>query len=203
MIAKEITIVCVAYKRHRNIHVLINSILCQTLENWKLLIIHDGPDPEMHDILDKYSEDHDEIEYIFTDTRYNDYGHTLRDMGIQKADTEFLLLTNDDNYYAPVFLQYMFKLIRTNNLDFVLCNMIHSHKNPGVYTQPPYTLFESFPEIKYIDMGNFIVKTEMAKAVGFRDKSFGGDGTFVEDIKQRYHGRIRMGKLDNVLFMHN
>ena len=203
MSKKEITIICVAYKRYKNIHVLINSFLCQTLDNWKLLIIHDGPDSVMQEILKKYADENDNIDYMFTDVRYNDYGHTLRDMGIQKSDTEYLMLTNDDNYYVPVFLEYMFKSIHANKLDFALCNMIHSHNNPGVYFQQPYELFKSFPKKNYIDVGNFIVRTSIAKEVGFNDRSFDADGTFVDEIMHRYTGKIRIGKLDNVLYVHN
>lgn len=203
MADKEITIICVAYKRYKSIHVLVNSFLCQTLENWKLLVIHDGPDGKMERIMGRYVEENDNIEFMCTDTRYNDYGHTLRDIGIQKADTEFLLLTNDDNYYAPVFLEYMFKSIRENNLDFILCDMIHSHNNPGVYIQPPYELFKSFPKINYIDVGNFIIRTSIAKDVGFKDRSHGADGVFVEEIRKRYGNNIRIGKINSVLFVHN
>jgi glycosyltransferase involved in cell wall biosynthesis len=203
MTKKEITIICVAYKRYKTIHVLINSILCQTLDNWKLLVIHDGPDEKMKSILERYADENENIEFMFTETRYNDYGHTLRDMGIQMADTEFLMLTNDDNYYMPVFLEYMFNSIRANNLDFVLCDMIHSHNNPGVYIQQPYNLFKSFPKLNYIDIGNFIVKTSIAKDVGFKDRSFGADGIFVEQIRMRYGERLRIGKVTNILFVHN
>ena len=41
---RELTVICVAYKRYCTIHTLIRSFLCQTLDNWKLLVIHDGPD---------------------------------------------------------------------------------------------------------------------------------------------------------------
>ncbi|HEX2878585.1 MAG TPA: glycosyltransferase family A protein, partial [Polyangiaceae bacterium] len=86
---KELTVVCVSYKRYREIHVLINSLLSQTLQNWKLLIIHDGPDAQMEAEVKPYLERYpDLIRFQCTETRYNDYGHTLRKMGIEAADTE-------------------------------------------------------------------------------------------------------------------
>lgn len=203
MTEKEITIVCVAYKRYREIHILINSIICQTLDNWKLTIIHDGPDDKMNKILGHYKRENNNIDYMFTDKRYNDYGHSLRDIGIRKANTEFLLLTNDDNYYMPVFLEYMFQSIRANELDLILCDMIHSHNNPGIYMQQPYELFKAFPKKHYTDIGNFIVKTKIAQDVGFRSREFDADGVFIDDIMTRYSNKIRVGKINNVLFVHN
>lgn len=224
---KELTVVCVSYQRYREIHVLINSLLSQTLQNWKLLIIHDGPDAQMEAELKPYLERYpDLIRFQCTETRYNDYGHTLRKMGIELCDTEFVLLTNDDNYYARKFLQYMFEAIRQQNLDMVLCNMIHSHKNPGKYRQDDYHLFDSFPQMNYVDVGNFIIRTDRARAVGFTDTSYAADGVFVERVMEqhnvislipgwsgnwRYRFRrkdpakqtLRVGKVSRVLFVHN
>lgn len=224
---KEITVICVSYKRYRHIHVLINAFLCQTLDNWKLLIIHDGHDEKMEQLVGAYQKQHDNIQYMQTDQRYNDYGHSLREIGLHRADTEFLMFTNDDNYYAPKFLEYMFEAIRRDQLDLVLCNMIHSHKNPGKYKQDDYHLFDSYPKRKYMDMGNFIVRRELAQEVGFADKSYTADGVFIDKLIERYNvvnlighwkwrlylwltqkkkagaRTLRVGKIDRVLLVHN
>lgn len=75
-----------AYKRYAQIHVLIHSMLCQTLRNWRLHIIHDGYDAQMDEILCVYGRQHPEITFQFTEVRHNDYGHTLRELGIRMAD---------------------------------------------------------------------------------------------------------------------
>ena len=204
---KDITIVCVAYKRHTQIPVLIHSILCQSLHNWKLHIIHDGYDQEMDDLLRPYQEKYPEISCEFTPLRHNDYGHSLREIGIKKADTEYLMITNDDNYYVPEFLKLMFREITTNQLDILLCDMVHSHLKTGEglnsYDPDQYGFLSTFPKKFRVDIGCFIVRTELAKKVGFRDKSFIGDGTFVEDIIEAAGDSIKIGKLNKVLFVHN
>jgi len=204
---KDITIICVAYKRYRQIPVLIHSFLCQTLQNWQLHIIHDGYDAKMEDLLQPYHEKHPEITYEFSEIRHNDYGHSLRELGIRKVTTEFILITNDDNYYVPSFLELMFQEIFTNKLDLLLCDMVHSHlaSNDGgmQYLKDQYGYFRTYPNMGLIDIGCFIVRTDIAKQVGFRDKTFFGDGTFVEDIKKKFAQSIRVGKLNKVLFVHN
>jgi hypothetical protein len=204
---KDLTIVCVAYKRYAQIPVLIHSFLCQSLQNWKLHIIHDGYDQEMDAVLRPYCDRHREITYEFTETRYNDFGHTLREIGIQKADTEYILITNDDNYYVPEFLKLMFNEISMHNLDMVLCDMVHSKINVTdgqmYYLKDQYHYFRTYPKKFMIDIGCFIVRTELAKKAGFRDKSFTGDGTFVEDIISISDKPIRVGKLEKILFVHN
>lgn len=204
---KEITIICVAYKRHAQIHVLIHSVLCQTLRNWKLHIIHDGYDAQMDEILGEYAQRYPEITFQFTEVRHDDYGHTLRELGIQAVDSEYVLITNDDNYYVPEFLRLMFNEIRTHQLDMVLCDMVHSHieivDGRLRYIKDQYRYFPTYPKKFMVDIGCFIVRTAMAQQVGFRDKSHAGDGTFVEDLMSKFYGIIKVGKLNKVLFVHN
>lgn len=222
----EVTIVCVSYRRYGEIHVLINSLLCQTLRNWKLILIHDGPDPRMEAEVNPYAERHENIRFLCTSRRYNDYGYSLRQMGLEMAQTEFVMFTNDDNYYAPKFLEYMFEAIGAHDLDLVLCNMIHSHRNPGLYRQDDYHLFESFPELNYVDIGNFIVRTDLALSVGFADKSFAADGVFIDRLLEQHNvvslvpswrrnrlyrlrrkdpakRTLRVGKVQRALYVHN
>lgn len=203
---KALTVICVAYKRYRNLPVLIHSFLAQTLQNFKLIVIHDGYDSQMASLLTPYREQYpEEFDFCFSQQRYNDYGHSLRDMGIQLAQTEYLLITNDDNYYAPKFLEYMFMPILQQPEDppeIVFCDMIHSHMNPGVSRQLPYNPFPTRPERNHIDMGCFIAKTALARQVGFRDKGFAGDATYFEDLV-RAAGQPRIVKIPMTLFVHN
>lgn len=199
----ELTIVCVAYKRYQNIPVLIHCLLAQTVQNFKLLILHDGYDQEMDELLSQYKSRHPQLlDYAFTQVRHNDYGHTLRELGIQMTQTPFLLLTNDDNYYCPVFVEKMFQALSAHQADLVLCDMIHSHNNPGGHAQPPYSLLKTAPQPGLIDIGCFIVKTELAKGVGFVDKGHDGDATFFMDLL-RTNPAIRIAKVNQVLFVHN
>jgi hypothetical protein len=110
--------------------------------------------------------------------------------------------TNDDNYYVPVFLEEMFRKADSEALDLVLCDMVHSHNHPGNRPQDSYNAFTTEPRTNSVDIGCFIVKTELAKAVGFRDKSFAGDGTFVDDIMSS-DPPVKWGKIDKILFVHN
>ena len=200
---KRLTVICVAHRRYRNINVLVHSFLTQTIQNFKLIILHDGYDEEMHQVLDEFKCRYpDVIEYRFSEIRHNDWGHSLRDMGIQIAQQEYLLITNDDNYYCPIFLESMFRALEVNNADIVMCDMIHSHSNPGGRPQLPYSLFQTAPKRLSVDIGCFIVKTELAKKVGFRDRGHDGDATYLEDLIGAKKD-IRIAKVNQVLFVHN
>ncbi len=199
----DLTVVCVSYKRYENIPILIHSFLAQTLQSYKLLIIHDGYDAKMDGILSRYKAEYpDKVDYLFTEQRYNDWGHSLRDMGIGLADTEYILITNDDNYYAPKFLELMLPDMKAKQADIAMCNMVHSHNNPGLRPQPSYMPFETRPERGSLDMGCFIARTALAQQVGFRDKGHDGDATYFEDLVKAA-GNARLLKVERTLFVHN
>lgn len=200
---KQLTIICVAYKRYKNIPIIVHAFLAQTLQNFRLIVLHDGYDQEMDKILGELkNRNSGVIDYYFSEERYNDYGHTLRDVGIRMADTEYLLITNDDNYYCPVFVENMLSALHAHNADIALCDMIHSHNQPGGRPQPAYALFETAPQRCSIDIGCFIARTELAKKVGFRDKSHDGDATYFEDLIA-VKSDVRIAKVNQVLFVHN
>jgi glycosyltransferase involved in cell wall biosynthesis len=200
---KELTIICASYLRYKTLPVLLHSFLAQTLQNFKLLVIHDAFDARMSEILSEFKSRYpDQIDFFFTDKRYNDYGHSLRELGIQKLDTEYFLITNDDNYYCPIFLETMFRALKESHADIVMCDMIHSHPNPGGRVQNSYRYFETYPQRRSVDIGCFISRSVFAKKVGFRDKTHDGDATFFEDIL-RVAGNPRIAKVGQALFVHN
>ena len=200
----RLSIYCVVYKRYDKIPVLVHSFMCQTYRDFQLVVIHDGEDNLMRAILSGFKATYpDHLDFIFTDRRFNDYGHSLRAMAIERCNSEFIMQTNDDNYYVPTFLELMFKKIDGEQLDLVLCDMVHSHDRPGGRPQESYHAFVTEPRKFSLGIGCLIVKTELAKAVGFRDKSRDGDGTFVEDIMHDSGQKVKWGKVDKILFVHN
>jgi len=199
----ELTVVCVSYKRYVQIPVLIHSFLSQTVQSYKLLILHDGPDERMRLLLEPYRLQYPgKIEVVFTEQRYNDYGHSLRDMGIRMVDTPYLLITNDDNYYAPKFVEFMVPPMKARQADIAMCDMIHSHDHPGCRPQPSYRPFETRPARGSVDIGCFIARTDWAQRVGFRDKSHDGDATYFEDLLACAE-KPTVLKVERTLFVHN
>jgi len=190
----RLTVVVATYRQELALDCLLRSLVCQTLQNFKVLVIHDGPSQNTPDIVNACFRERPEMfEYLATPNRFNDFGHSLRAIGIERASTEFILLTNGDNYYSPRFVEFMFEAIDKHGLDIAFCDMVHS------YT---YGLLRTRPFRNYIDLGCFIAKTAAAKSVGFRDKSFSGDATYFEDLLKNVSAPV-VGKVAKVLMVHN
>ncbi len=200
---KRLFIGVVAYQRPEAIHVLLRSLFVQTDQDFFCKVYHDGYDPKIELILRAYREEYPEqMDYEFTSKRYNDFGHSLRQMAINDAKGEYLLITNDDNYYVPVFVQNMMSRAKVDDSDLVICDMVHSYDRPGARNQIPYNFFQTSPSLGNIDIGAMIVRTEIAKEVGWRDMTAIGDGTYCNDVVAS-KAQIRISKVPQILFVHN
>ena len=201
-----IHVVSVAYERFNEMKIFVQSWINQTEKNWKLTVIHDGNNPEFIRLMESYKAiDPDRIDFFCTDIRYNDYGHTLRDIGLKRLHSGYVLLTNADNYFIPKALEFInqsfFDAVKIP--DVIIFDMVHSHShsNHG-RKQPSYTYFNVDYKRCAIDISAAVVRCDLANAVGFRDKSHDGDATYFEDVKKEKED-LHIVKIPRVLFVHN
>lgn len=113
------------------------------------------------------------------------------------ADDDFVLLTNDDNYYCPIFVKSVLAAA-TRIVGMVYCNMLHN------YDSYQKSMIDTDLKINHIDMGAFIVRGKIAQEVGFNSLKFEADGIFAEACRDYCNANgYRIVKLDNILFIHN
>lgn len=204
-----LSIVAVSYERLGELKVFVQSVINQTRNNWKLHVLHDGYNADFCNIMEEYKRDNPkQISYECTKTHFNDYGHSLREIGLEKATGEYILITNADNYYSPKGLEFINKAIvnNTSKPDIVMFDMVHSHANPGLRKAPRYSFFKVIYKRNFIDMGAAVVETSLAKRSGFADKSYSADATFFENIlkkKLESGSRLIVVKIPSVLLVHN
>lgn len=186
----DLDIISVTYKQEHPLKCFVESILSQTKDSWKLHILHDGPGPDFIRIMNNYWGD-PRINYFCTEERYNDYGHSLRKLGIKElGNSRYTLITNVDNYYTPVFLQEMCSY----DTDVVYCQFVHSHWN---YTTRPTEMGRG-----KIDCGCFIVKTDIVKEVGWNSTNYHADWEFLQDCL-KYNSKLSVRRVEKILFVHN
>ena len=186
----KVSMICVAYRRPVQIKVTIASMLAQTFQDWELLVIHDGPEgaEEIRSVCDLFADSR--IRFENTEVRYNDFGHSLRELGLSKVTGEFVGHTNDDNYYAPVYLERMVAGLESG-FDFVYCNMLHSYGG--------WTPVDTVPRWGQIDGGGWLARKSILP-VQWKDKSMNGDGHYVEQIIE---AGVKVIKISGILFIHN
>ncbi len=181
-----ITFICPIYHGYPQI---VSSLLMQTNPNWLLWLIHDGPGKVEGLPID------DRIQVIYTNERRGNWGHSYRAEYLQKVETEFVAITNNDNYHAPVYIEYLVKGFTNGQVGAYCSDMVHSYVKWKVI---PCRLERGF-----IDCAGMVLRTKEAQAVGWNDVvSHSADWFFFEDLIKRY-GRGKFVKVNGCMLVHN
>lgn len=164
--------------------------------------MHDGPGinadfPIFHLIQDGYE---DKVELYFSEKRQNCYGHDLRARAIEVCDTEFLMFQNADNYIIPSAIQILESAIIADKPDLLLFNCLHNYAG-HLWGNPDYVVLDVKPQINYCDIGSFVIRTCLAKRVGFNHRVSHADGLFIEEVMSTNPAARKINH--SVLMVHN
>jgi glycosyltransferase involved in cell wall biosynthesis len=175
----------------------ISSIVGQTNPNWKIHIVADGPTDEVKEKLSAiagYYENESRIRWTILDERHNDWGHTPRNIGLEQATEEWVVMTGEDNYYCPEFVNEMLQVSKEQH--FVYCNMVHNWVNKE------YVGISTALSLGRIDIGCFMVRTNMGNKIKLNIKEEWADWYYVEEFIKKYPN-AKVIKLNKILYVHN
>lgn len=187
----KVTVICPVFNSYPEI---ISSMICQTHKNWELLLIHDGPNETgLADLVNAINDDR--IKYIETNKHRGNWGHSYRSEYIQKAEGDYILVTNSDNHHTPVYLEYMLKGFGDGAIATYCSEMVHSYKAWQVI---PCSLKRG-----YLDCAGVVVKASAAKAVGWKNVTdHSSDWIYFQDLINKY-GANSFIKVKGCLLIHN
>jgi len=190
----------------------IQCLMVQTNQSFEVILLHDGPKAQ------SYEEELSEQELAFidqivvTEQRFNNWGHTQRDMGIRAASGEYILHFNADNVLYPHALERLAfyaeqdlppiydkagSIKNDNSIliysiymkGVVFCNGGYSRR-PG--EEDTYsTIMTGIPtRFRNIDCMQLVMKRECwLQENGWYDKSRNSDGIMYPDLVAKYGAR--------------
>jgi len=184
------------YDRIDALRMTLSSLIVQTNNDWCANVVVDRPYEGMDklwiDICTDAMPSDVRIRYTFMEKRYNDWGHTPREIGKQASECQYIIMTGDDNYYMPTFVEELRNASFTSP-GVIYWDMIHSHYN--------YQYFKCAPGNNQIDMGAFATRRDIAQNIKL-NTTYAADGEYIESIKAKYP-KEEMIKIFKVLFVHN
>lgn len=188
-------VLVVAYQRVLPLQIMIDCFLVQTDPRWEMHIIHDGPAlEEVRNII----PDDPRVNFYETKQRMKRWGHPNRRYLLNNVPAkldDFILITNDDNYYVPTYVQYMRAEAKTG-VGIVYSDCLHNYYS--------YNILKSKMQTNHIDMGSFIVRQDVAKAVGFTSDAFHADGIYAEACAGYCNSHsLSIKYIPKSLFIHN
>lgn len=179
------------FNRSHELKSALSCLMAQTNSSWIANVIVDNPVETVADDIVKEFNDK-RICITHSDKRYNDWGHSLRQIGKQKSLSDYIIMTGDDGYYTPNTVKEIL-LAAESSPGMIYWDMIHSHYN--------YQYFKCSPAFNQIDMGAFATRTDLAKQIKL-GTNYAADGNFVEDFKKKFPNE-KIVKINKVLFVHN
>ncbi len=191
-----VKVIMVAYQRIVPLRIAVDSFLNQTDDRWELHVIHDGPAPgEITDCMITRQRVH----FMATDVVHGKWGHPNRRSMLERIEadaSDYILITNDDNYYIPKYVELIQQHMKPG-VGMIYYNTLHSYFN--------YTVHTSQLKVGRIDMGAFVVRADVAKAVGFKHDKEVADGMYCEECAAYCtdHGLLMTYIPGIVPFIHN
>ena len=184
------------YNRVSHLITMLGSLQSQSNPNWTAHVVADCPEDEIQEQLKTIIAFFNDprLKLTILPERHNDWGHTPRQHGLDNATEEWVIMTGEDNYYVPEFVDIM--LEESKNHHFVYCDMVHN------WTNRDYIPILCKLQLGKIDIGNFMTKTNMAKKIKLKKEHEWADWYFVEEFKNKYK-IAKYKKVNKVLYVHN
>lgn len=183
----------------------------QSLRDLEIILLHDGPISRPLPPQTRYDLISD---VIITPERHNDWGHSLRDFGMQRARGEYIVHFNADNVLYPFALEEIDRALRdTSEAGFpeaarsdgaiavfpILMRGMRFNgrviwRDPGSFQH--YTILTGYPPHKgMIDCMQLVMRRELwLQKGGWHDKREDSDGNmypqFIKQHGARYVSRV-------------
>lgn len=179
------------YNRINTLKCLVWSLLAQTYKNIEIFIHHDGPleNDQIRIDLESLSP---KIKFIQTIKRLGFWGHMdRRNVALLEPKADWIVFTNDDNYYVPIFTWRCLECLINNNSEMVWCNMIHSYFN--------YDVLNTSLAPNQIDCGAFMTSAKLIEDTPWPCYEANSDSIYASELCRK----TRAIKAIGYLFVHN
>ncbi len=121
----KVSIIVPVYNSDKYLKKCLDSIQNQTYKNYEAIIINDGSTDNSSKIIQEYINDE-----RFKIINQNNHGIGYsRNLGIKKAQGDYICFVDSDDYIELNFLETMLAKIENDNLDIVVCDYIENHSD--------------------------------------------------------------------------
>lgn len=172
----------------------LDSISNQLDKDYEIIIVHDGPKKI------SYEEEYDfskleNVKFLNTPERMNDWGHSSRDLGMRNATGEYYINFNIDN------ILYEDALLKINNSTYLskrkifIFPILHWKIGALYEIQETPFLLEGLPvEQGKIDVMQFVAHKDLWRKQNYwYDKSENSDGLIYKKMYREHGGAYYIG----------
>lgn len=166
------------------LHLLLLSMQRQRYDNWEVVAVTDGPNPEVARMVAELNEPR--VRVLQTEQRLGNFGHAHRQRGLDACRGEIIGISNDDNYFVPGYLEQM--VAGMANADMVLCFCAHG-KGGWAPLGPPHGI------------GCWLARASLVRRVSWTGTQPAADLEYTRQLVELAGDRV--AKIERALFVHN
>ncbi len=128
----KISFIVPVYRAEKTLNACVGSILSQSLPNFELLLIDDGSPDQSGKICDEMALQDNRIRVFH---QKNAGVSHARNLGLQKANGEFVLFVDSDDTVSSQMAEKMLTAQKNQKADLVVCGILHiwKHKTTQIH----------------------------------------------------------------------
>ena len=115
----EITVIIRTYQRPETLALTLQSLTHQTYKNFQVLVVEDGENPKAEYVIEKMK---DRLSICYYPLRRAAGRCVAGNMGLEKAQTDYVCFLDDDDYFFAEYMEVMACLIEENPDCKVFCH---------------------------------------------------------------------------------
>ena len=192
----RVTVLMLTFNRPQFISRAVESIRRQTLQDWELIVVHDGPNEEIAAILGEWERKEPRVRYF----RRLEKGNIAQanNYGLQRAQGRYVAVLDDDDYWSePDKLEKQVRFLEENP-EYVACGGGAITIDPQGRELLRYLKPETPEEIEKVALvanpmvhSTTMYRLESARQVGFYDESLAGFQDWDLFLKLGRAGKLR------------
>jgi hypothetical protein len=189
-----ITFLLPAFHEEWDFLVSLGSLKAQTNPHWKAIVLHNGPNRKMAELISYHFGTDSRISFYYSQTNSGN-GLVNKDYALRElVDTPWVIFSSIQDYYFPKTVEEIALVEEENELVY-----FNSYNHLWLENAPLYAELR----IRGIDWGQFAIRTEIAKQINqlTLDDNH-ADGEFIEKILEN-NPDIRKIHLPKILTVHS
>ncbi|MEO3988309.1 glycosyltransferase family 2 protein [Pseudocitrobacter cyperus] len=187
-----VSIIIPAYNSAEFIHILLDSLLKQTIKDFEVIVVDDGSRDATSAVVSKYGSD-DQLNLKLIQ-QVNAGVSAARNAGFDHAQGEFCIFIDSDDHVAPDFLENLLTRQAETQADVVYCGC-HQGGKKGVNLKPNkfqegYLLAQRIQREMLFHLGGVLIRRTFLIAENIRfnpDLKLGEDLLFTYTILAKTH----------------
>jgi len=176
----KISVVIPVYNGEKYLARTLDSLLCQTFEDFEVLCINDCSTDNSESILKQYAQKDSRLLVLATDTNQGIVSKVLKNYALPILRGEYYVYSSQDDWFSEDWLEKMWRKAYETNADAVLPDLVFFHENDrsmdraliGIHGDRNAVLSNRDAVILSLDWiipGNALWKASLVKSVGYAD----------------------------------